>query len=189
MFASISMCYYIRAINERVWRFFFLPKKWSRPFLFLSVNQFRVKNYYILLLDKYRYLEMNISANRRLISKSFKRFTEKNRTWFFHSDRSFSVLLLQDPFQKHDSFGKKSCSMEKFIRDSHFSALYVKCDASFSELRISLKKRGKKKRGKKKTARKGHKWNRSLLTINPVNSNSAKPVVQERCDSSYLSVN
>ena len=72
----------------------------------LSVNQFRVKNYYILPLDKYRYLEMNISANRRLISKSFKRFTEKNRTWFFHSDRSFSVLLLQDPFRKHDSFGK-----------------------------------------------------------------------------------
>ena len=77
--------------------FFFLPKKWSRPFLLLSV---------ILALDKYRYLEMNISANRRVISKSFKRFTEKNRTWFFHSDRSFSVLLLQDPFRKHDSFGK-----------------------------------------------------------------------------------
>ena len=57
-------------------------------------------------LDKYRYLEMNISVNRRLISKSFKCFTEKNRTWFFHSDRSFSVLLLQDPFRKHDSFGK-----------------------------------------------------------------------------------
>ena len=60
----------------------------------------------ILALDKYRYLEMNISVNRRVISKSFKRFTEKNRTWFFHSDRSFSVLLLQDPFQKHNSFGK-----------------------------------------------------------------------------------
>ena len=40
--------------------------------------------------------------------------------------------------------------MEKFIRDSHFSALYVKCDASFSELRISLKKGAKKKGAKKK---------------------------------------
>ena len=180
------ICVIIYVINERVWRlFFFFQKKWSGPFLLL----FWVKNYYILPLDKYRHFEMNISPHRCLTAKSWKHFTEENCTWFFHSDRSFSVLLLQDPFQKHDSFGKKSCSMEKFSRDSHFSALYVKCDASFSELHISLKKRGKKKRGKKKTARKGHKWNRSLLTINPVNSNSAKPVVQERCDSSYLSVN
>ena len=138
--------------------FFFFQKKWSGPFLLL----FWVKNYYILPLDKYRHFEMNISPHRRLTAKSWKHFTEKNRTWFFHSDRSFSVLLLQDPFQKHDSFGKKSCSMEKFIRDSRFSALYVKCDASFSELRIS-----QKKKGQKKTARKGPKWNRSLLTINP----------------------
>ena len=52
--------------------------------------------------------------------------------------------------------------MEKFIRDSHFSALYVKCDASFSELRISQKKRGKKKKQQGKDISET-----SLLTINP----------------------
>ena len=130
--------------------FFFFQKKWSGPFLL-----FWVKNYYILPLDKYRHFEMNISPHRRLTAKSWKHFTEKNRTWFFHSDRSFSVLLLQDPFRKHDSFGKS------LVAWRNLSPLYVKCDASFTELHIS-----QKKRAKKKTARKGHKWNRSLLTIN-----------------------
>ena len=186
MFASISMCYYIRAINERVWRFFFLPKKWSRPLLFLSVNQFRVKNYYILLLDKYRYLEMNISANRRLISKSFKRFTEKNRTWFFHSDRSFSVLLLQDPFRKHDSFGKSPVAWRNLAATHIFPLLRVICKMQRVFFRIAYlpKKEGKKNQRGKDRSETHLNWG-SILA----NSNSAKPVVQERCDSSYLSVN
>ena len=177
MFASIPMCYYIRVINERVWRFFFLPKKWSRPFLLLSV---------ILPLDKYRYLEMNISANRRLISKSFKRFTEKNWTWFFHSDRSFSVLLLQDPFRKHDSFGKSPVAWRNLAATHIFlspsrdmwnaTRLFQNC--------VCPKERGEKNQRGKDRSETDLNWG-SILG----NSNSAKPVVQELCDSSYLSVN
>ena len=130
------ICVIIYVINERVWRlFFFFQKKWSGPFLLL----FWVKNYYILPLDKYRHFEMNISPHRCLTAKSWKHFTEENCTWFFHSDRSFSVLLLQDPFRKHDSFGKS------LVAWRNLSPLYVKCDASFTELHISQKKGAKKK--------------------------------------------
>ena len=143
------ICVIIYVINERVWRlFFFFQKKWSGPFLLL----FWVKNYYILPLDKYRHFEMNISPHRCLTAKSWKHFTEENCTWFFHSDRSFSVLLLQDPFQKHDSFGKKSCSMEKFIRDSFFCVI-CKMRCIFFRIAYLPKKKGQKKKGQKKNSK------------------------------------
>ena len=137
--------------------FFFFQKKWSGPFLLL----FWVKNYYILPLDKYRHFEMNISPHRRLTAKSWKHFTEKNRTWFFHSDRSFSVLLLQDPFQKHNSFGKSLVAWRN-LSAAHVFCVICKMRCIFFRIAYLPKKKGQKK----KTARKGHKWNRSLLTIN-----------------------
>ena len=47
-----------------------------------------------------------ILPNRRDIVNSRKLFSNKNRKWFFHSDRLFSLLPLKNPLRKHTSFGK-----------------------------------------------------------------------------------
>ena len=89
-----------------------------------------------------------ILPNRRDIVNSRKLFSNKNRKWFFHSDRLFSLLPLKNPLRKHTSFGKSLTAWRNLAATQIFLFLFrsSKCSAFFCLDYVSPKK--KKKRGK-----------------------------------------
>ena len=81
-----------------------------------------------------------ILPNRRDIVNSRKLFSNKNRKWFFHSDRLFSLLPLKNPLRKHTSFGKSLAAWRNLAATQIFLFLFhsSKCNAFFLfGLRIS----------------------------------------------------
>ena len=89
-----------------------------------------------------------ILPNRRDIVNSRKLFSNKNRKWFFHSDRLFSLLPLKNPLRKHTSFGKSLTAWRNLAATQIFLFLFrsSKCNAFFWWITYLEKKR--KKRGK-----------------------------------------
>ena len=74
-----------------------------------------------------------ILPNRRDIVNSRKLFSNKNRQWFFHSDRLFSLLPLKNPLRKHTSFGKSLAAWRNLAATPIFLFLFhsSKCNAFF----------------------------------------------------------
>ena len=74
-----------------------------------------------------------ILPNRRDIVNSRKLFSNKNRKWFFHSDRLFSLLPLKNPLRKHTSFGKSLAAWRNLAATQIFLFLFhsSKCNAFF----------------------------------------------------------
>ena len=70
-FWSDFKCFEWKSIAAICW------KKWRKAVLVVACNQLRVKNDYILLLNKYRHHKTNISLNWHDIAKSRKLFTKR----------------------------------------------------------------------------------------------------------------
>ena len=98
--------------------------------------------------EVYSIVTYSLSGNSILTTlltrSSHKNVSIKKSKWFFHLDRSFSLLLLKKQFRKHTSFGK-SGSMEKFSRDSNVVLSFADVNATHLSLglRITKKLRGK----------------------------------------------
>ena len=89
-----------------------------------------------------------ILLNRRDIVNSRKLYSNKNRKWFSHSDRSFSLLPLKNPLRKHTSFGKSLTAWRNLAATQIFLFLFrsSKCNAFFWWITYLQKK--EKKPGK-----------------------------------------
>ena len=90
-----------------------------------------------------------ILPNRRDIVNSRKLFSNKNRKWFFHSDRLFSLLPLKNPLRKHTSFGKSLAAWRNLAATPIFLFLFhsSKCNAFFGLDYVSPnKKKGRSKK-------------------------------------------
>ena len=89
-----------------------------------------------------------ILPNRRDIVNSRKLFSNKNRKWFFHSDRLFSLLPLKNPLRKHTSFGKSLAAWRNLAATQIFLFLFrsSKCNAFFCLDYVSPNKNKKRKK-------------------------------------------
>ena len=89
-----------------------------------------------------------ILPNRRDIVNSRKLFSNKNRKWFFHSDRLFSLLPLKNPLRKHTSFGKSLTAWRNLAATQIFLFLFrsSKCNAFFCLDYVSPNKNKKRKK-------------------------------------------
>ena len=88
------------------------------------------------LAPKYILLLLTHFRETHSMAKVTKTSHYKTRKWFFHLDRSFSLLLLKNTFRKHTSFGKSS-------RLEYFSFLRLcKCNASFFRITYFQKASG-----------------------------------------------
>ena len=89
-----------------------------------------------------------ILPNRRDIVNSRKLFSNKNRKWFFHSDRLFSLLPLKNPLRKHTSFGKSLTAWRNLAATQIFLFLFrsSKCNAFFWWITYLQKKRKNRER-------------------------------------------
>ena len=89
-----------------------------------------------------------ILLNRRDIVNSRKLCSNKNRKWFSHSDRLFSLLPLKNPLRKHTSFGKSLTAWRNLAATQIFLFLFrsSKCNAFFWWITYLQKKRKNRER-------------------------------------------
>ena len=125
-----------------------------------------------------------ILPNRRDIVNSRKLFSNKNRKWFFHSDRLFSLLPLKNPLRKHTSFGKSLTAWRNLAATQIFLFLFhsSKCNAFF----VWITYLQTKKKGKRISVT--HCFLFSLNGLRLKISNSAYPRLLVQGDASYPSV-
>ena len=126
-----------------------------------------------------------ILPNRRDIVNSRKLFSNKNRKWFFHSDRLFSLLPLKNPLRKHTSFGKSLAAWRNLAATQIFLFLFhsSKCNAFFCLDYVSPKK---KKNGERISVI--HCFLFSLKGLSLTIPNSAYPRLLVQGDASYPSM-
>ena len=126
-----------------------------------------------------------ILPNRRDIVNSRKLFSNKNRKWFFHSDRLFSLLPLKNPLRKHTSFGKSLAAWRNLAATQIFLFLFrsSKCNAFFC---LDYVDQTKIKKGKRISVT--HCFLFSLNGKSLKISNSAYPRLLVQGDASYPSV-
>ena len=126
-----------------------------------------------------------ILPNRRDIVNSRKLFSNKNRKWFFHSDRLFSLLPLKNPLRKHTSFGKSLAAWRNLAATQIFLFLFrsSKCNAFFC---LDYVDQTKIKKGKRISVT--HCFLFSLNGWSLKISNSAYPRLLVQGDASYPSV-
>ena len=120
-------------------------KKWRRAILTVACYWLWVKNDYILLLNKYRHHQINILPSKCDIVNSRKLFSDKNRQWFFHSNRLFSLLPLKNPLWKYTSFGKSLAVLRNLAATQIFLSVFhpSKCNAFFVWITYLQNKMGK----------------------------------------------
>ena len=135
-FLSNFKCFEWNSVAPICW------KKWRKAVLVVACNQLRVKNDYILPLNKYRYIQF--SPNWRDIANSRKHFTKRIENGFSIPIDYFPLLPLKNQFRKHSSLGKKAAAWGNLSATQIFLSLsLIKMQRNFLGLCISKTKRGK----------------------------------------------